>query len=83
MRPGRWLLLFARLEVRIPIRRHRLRYVLLIFGGLMDLVGVVWLLQGVGVLPGSFMTGQSFWAVMGAILIAVGGLLVLAGLRAG
>ncbi len=60
-----------------------MRYVLLIVGGLMDLVGVVWLLQGVGVLPGSFMTGQLFWAVMGAILIVVGGLLVFAGLRTG
>ena len=74
---------FARLEVRIPIRRYRLRYVLLIVGGLMDLVGAVWLLQGVGVLPGSFMSGQLFWAVMGAILIVVGCLLVFAGLRAG
>ena len=47
----------------------------------MDLVGVVWLLQGVGILPGSFMTGQLFWAVMGAIFMVVGGLLVFAGLR--
>jgi hypothetical protein len=58
-----------------------LRYVLLIVGGLMDLVGVVWLFQGLGVLPGSFMTGQPFWAVMGAISLVVGGLLVFAGLR--
>jgi hypothetical protein len=56
-----------------------LRYVLLILGGLMVLVGGVWLLQGIGILPGSFMTGQPFWAVMGAILLAVGALLVLAG----
>jgi hypothetical protein len=60
-----------------------LRYVLLILGGLMDLLGVVWLLQGLGVLPGSFMTGQPFWAVMGAILLVVGNLLVFAGLRSG
>ena len=60
-----------------------MRYVLLILGGLMDLVGVVWLLQGLGVLPGSFMTGQPFWAVMGAILLVVGSLLVFAGLRSG
>jgi hypothetical protein len=60
-----------------------LRYVLLIVGGLMVLVGVVWLLQGVGILPGSFMTGQLFWAVMGAIFLVVGGLLVFAGLRLG
>ena len=60
-----------------------MRYVLLILGGLMDLLGVVWLLQGLGVLPGSFMTGQPFWAVMGAILLVVGSLLVFAGLRSG
>jgi hypothetical protein len=60
-----------------------LRYVLLIVGGLMALVGVVWLLQGVGILPGSFMTGQPFWTVMGAIVLVVGGLLVFAGLRLG
>ena len=62
-------------------RRYRLRYVLVIVGGLMDLVGVVWLLQGVGILPGSFMTGQPFWAVMGTISVVVGGLLIFAGLR--
>ena len=58
-----------------------MRYVLLILGGLMVLVGGVWLLQGIGILPGSFMTGQPFWAVMGAIFLAVGALLVLAGFR--
>ncbi len=58
-----------------------MRYVLLILGGLMILVGGVWLLQGIGVLPGSFMTGQVFWATMGAVLLAVGGLVVLAGFR--
>jgi membrane protein implicated in regulation of membrane protease activity len=58
-----------------------MRYVLLISGGLMILMGGVWLLQGIGILPGSFMTGQVFWAVMGAIFIAVGGLLLLAGFR--
>ena len=47
----------------------------------MILVGGVWLLQGLGILPGSFMTGQPFWAVMGAISLAVGALLVLAGFR--
>jgi len=41
----------------------------------------VWLLQGVGILPGSFMTGQAFWAEMGVISLAVGSLLVLVGFR--
>jgi len=58
-----------------------MRYVLVVVGGLMVLMGGVWLLQGIGILPGSFMTGQPFWAIMGAISLAVGGLLVLAGFR--
>jgi hypothetical protein len=58
-----------------------MRYVLLISGGLMILMGGVWLLQGIGILPGSFMTGQVFWAVIGAVFMAVGGLLVFAGFR--
>ena len=58
-----------------------MRYVLLIVGGLIALVGAVWLLQGIGILPGSFMTGQAFWAVMGAAFLAAGGLLALAGFR--
>jgi hypothetical protein len=44
----------------------------LILGGLMIVVGGVWLLQGIGVLPGSFMTGQSFWAIIGGLVLAVG-----------
>jgi hypothetical protein len=55
--------------------------VLLIAGGLMILMGGVWLLQGISILPGSFMTGQMFWAVMGAAFLAVGGLVILAGFR--
>ena len=58
-----------------------MRYVLVILGGLISLVGAVWLLQGIGILPGSFMTGQAFWAIMGAICLAAGGSLMLAGYR--
>jgi hypothetical protein len=58
-----------------------MRYVLLAVGGLMALMGGVWLLQGVGVLPGSFMTGQTFWVVVGALMLVVGGILAFAGFR--
>ena len=34
------------------------------------LAGVVFFFQGIGVIPGSFMTGQSEWAVIGAALVA-------------
>jgi hypothetical protein len=39
------------------------------------LAGGVFFFQGIGVLPGSFMTGRSEWALIGAAL--VGGALVL------
>jgi hypothetical protein len=35
-------------------------------------VGVLFIGQGVGLVPGSFMTGRSEWAVIGSVLIAVG-----------
>ena len=41
-------------------------------GALLALIGCVWFLQGVGVLPGSFMTGQPKWAAYGALTLAVG-----------
>jgi hypothetical protein len=34
-------------------------------------VGVLFIGQGVGLVPGSFMTGRSEWAVIGSVLIAV------------
>jgi hypothetical protein len=48
------------------------RLVPLVLGGLMILAGGTWFLQGIGVLPGSFMTGQSFWAVTGSLILVVG-----------
>jgi hypothetical protein len=47
-----------------------------IFSGPFLLIGVIWILQGVNVLPGSFMTGHIQWAIYGAILAAVGAALV-------
>jgi hypothetical protein len=45
---------------------------------LCDLTGGVWILQGIGVLPGSFMTGEIVWAAIGAVLLFVSGLLLWA-----
>ncbi len=49
-----------------------MRIVLSILGVLCVLMGGVWFLQGINVLPGSFMTGQTKWALNGAILLCVG-----------
>lgn len=34
--------------------------------------GELWLLQGLGKLPGSFMTGSSTWTIVGAITMLIG-----------
>lgn len=44
-------------------------------------IGVIWILQGINVLPGSFMTGQIQWAYRGGIAAAVGVLLLLLTMR--
>lgn len=44
---------------------------------LLALTGIVWILQGINVLPGSFMTGQIKWAVYGAISLVAGVVLFL------
>ena len=49
-----------------------MRIVLNIVGVLLMLVGAVWFLQGMNVLPGSFMTGQTQWAIYGGIAFVVG-----------
>jgi hypothetical protein len=54
-----------------------MRIVANVVGVLLTLIGIGWFLQGIGVMPGSFMTGQTRWAVYGAITALVGiGLLV-------
>ena len=59
-----------------------MRIVMNIIAVLSLLMGCVWVLQGINVLPGSFMTGQPKWAVYGALLILAGiGLLIRANRR--
>jgi len=56
-----------------------MRIVLRIVATLLIVIGSVWFLQGVNVLPGSFMSGQIRWAVYGGIAVVVGiGLLFVA-----
>lgn len=58
-----------------------MRYILLAAGALLIFLGSVWFLQGINVLPGSFMTGQTEWAVYGAITVIVGLFLFVRGRR--
>ena len=48
-----------------------------VVGVVLVLIGVIWLIQGLGIVTtGSFMDGQSVWAVIGGACVA-GGLVVL------
>ena len=48
-----------------------------IVGAVLVFLGSVWFLQGVNVLPGSFMSGQMRWAVRGGIAAIAGIALLL------
>ena len=53
-------------------------------GGLVLLVlGLVWVGQGLNLLPGSFMSGQAMWAIIGLLVLIVGAWLVWSTTRAG
>ena len=49
-----------------------MKIVLNIIGVLLLLPGITFFLQGINVLPGSSMTGQTQWAVIGGVLIVIG-----------
>ena len=42
-----------------------------IVGVVLLIPGIGWFLQGINVLPGSFMSGDPKWAIIGVILIVV------------
>jgi hypothetical protein len=56
-------------------------WALVIVGAILDLLGTVWILQGLNILPGSFMTGQPFWAGAGLVTMVIGLALLLLGIR--
>jgi len=49
-----------------------LKTIIKIIAVLLILAGLIWILQGFNILPGSFMTGDPQWAVNGAIAAAIG-----------
>ena len=49
-----------------------MKSLLRVVGVLLILGGAVWFLQGINVLPGSFMTGQIRWAVYGSLAMVAG-----------
>jgi hypothetical protein len=64
-----------RVDALSPTGQHRvmLRRVI---GVVLVLVGGVWFFQGIGVIGGSFMTDNSVWVAIGAVVAIVGFVLI-------
>jgi len=63
------------------VRAERRRVPTVLIGLVLVLVGTLWILQGVGVAKGSFMTGSAFWGWMGGLAVAVGAPILVLGVR--
>ena len=57
------------------------RILLAVAGSLITVTGVVFALQGVGVIGGSFMSGTTIWAVAGPVIALAGLALIALALR--
>jgi hypothetical protein len=69
-------------HVKRPRKGSIMRRVVLVgVGFVLTLAGVVFTLQGVGVLGGSSMSGVTFWAVAGPVIALVGLAIAAIGLR--
>jgi hypothetical protein len=58
-----------------------MRFALKILAIVLIGMGATWILQGINILPGSFMTGQIVWAYRGAVTALVGFVLLPFALR--
>ncbi|HEX4686036.1 MAG TPA: hypothetical protein VH228_04590 [Nocardioides sp.] len=57
------------------------RNTLMAVGAILVVFGGVWFLQGIDVLGGSGMSGQTTWAVIGPIVALVGVAVLISGFR--
>ena len=58
-----------------------MRVIGIVIGLLLLLVGVIWILQGINVLPGSFMSGRPGYALLGLVVAIVGVVILLRSTR--
>jgi len=56
------------------------RVLLVAAGALIASAGIVWTLQGLGYVTGSFMTGATLWAIIGPITALAGLALIAVGM---
>jgi hypothetical protein len=60
-----------------------MRFVWLILGALAVALGIIWTLQGLNILGGSVMSGDTTFVIVGPIVGIVGLILVVIGIRQG
>jgi hypothetical protein len=58
-----------------------MRFLWILIGLVVVVLGAVWTLQGLDILGGSAMSGDSTWAIVGPVVAAVGMLIFLFGIR--
>jgi hypothetical protein len=58
-----------------------MRVLWIVLGIIAVLLGAVWTLQGLDILGGSAMSGDSTWAIVGPVVVALGLLSLLFGMR--
>jgi hypothetical protein len=64
------------------LRNHPLgHWWLLGLGVLAESIGAIWILQGTNVIRGGILSGQSWWAITGGVVAALGLVLVILALR--
>jgi hypothetical protein len=89
-RAARWRPARARAALRLvwrygpePERRgsQMKRGLLVGVGALIALAGIIFTLQGVGAIGGSAMSGNTFWAVAGPVIVLAGLALAAVGIR--
>ena len=54
---------------------------LIVMGSVQTMLGIIFTLQGLGILAGSVMTGVTLWVVVGPVVALAGLALVLVGVR--
>lgn len=54
---------------------------MIVVGVLAVVIGGVWIGQGLNLIPGSFMTGDKKWFVIGTIVAVIGIILLALGIR--
>ncbi|MCU1472005.1 hypothetical protein [Amnibacterium sp.] len=59
------------------------RAALIVVGVILVVTGLVWIGQGLNLIPGSFMTGNRTWFAIGLVAGVVGIVLIAAGVRRG